>query len=95
MSGIAVPVESQVKYLRRRCDEIGKIKDSFNASADWELMKKVGHQIKGNASTFGFESLTAFGRRLEAAALSADSASAKQVSAELESEVQRLLKALE
>ncbi len=94
-SGIAIPLESQLKYLRRRSEEVAQIKASLRGTADWDLMKKVGHQIKGNASTFGFAELTEFGRRLEVVALSSDTKGAQQVSLELEAEVQRLLKKME
>jgi HPt (histidine-containing phosphotransfer) domain-containing protein len=94
-SGISVPVESQIKYLRRRSDEIQQIKNSLKSTPDWELIKKVGHQVKGNASTFGFPELTDLGKRLEAVAATADSQGAAEASASLEKEVARLLTTLE
>lgn len=94
MSGMTVPVESQVKYLQRRTTELTQIKNSLLNQPDWDLVKKVGHQIKGNASTFGFAQLTEFGKKLEIAAAEEDVLQAQQVSEKLEQEVQRLLKTL-
>lgn len=95
MSELAVPKESQLKYLRRRLDEIGKIQASLVDSVDWELVKKVGHQMKGNASTFGFLPLAEFGRNLEAAAVTQDVQSLSAVIAELAKQVSQLLEVLE
>lgn len=94
MWGLTVPLESRLKYLRRRRAELTQIQSSLQGSPDWELVKKVGHQIKGNASTFGFVNLTEFGKSLEAVAAKADLVKARDLSAELESEVERLLKEL-
>lgn len=94
MSGMTVPLESQVKYLQRRATEIAQIRNSLLGQPDWDLLKKVGHQIKGNASTFGFAPLTEFGKALEGAAAAADVLQAQQVSEKLEQEVLRLLKTI-
>lgn len=94
MSGIAVPIESQIKYLQRRTAEISQIKSSLTSDPDWELVKKVGHQIKGNAATFGFAPLAEYGKSLEAAAAGLDISGVRLISGQLEQEVQRLLGAL-
>ncbi|KYG63734.1 hypothetical protein AZI86_12990 [Bdellovibrio bacteriovorus] len=93
-SGMAVPLESQVKYLQRRTTELAQIRSSLLSQPDWDLVKKVGHQIKGNASTFGFAQLTEFGKNLEVAAAQGDVLQAQQISEKLEQEVQRLLKTI-
>lgn len=91
MSEMVVPKESQVKYLRRRLEEVDKIKASFSAQVDWELIKKMGHQIKGNAATFGFPLLAERGLQLEQAALAQNLPAVRELSARLESEVRALL----
>ena len=92
MSGMTVPMESQVRYLQRRTAELAQIRSSFSSQPDWELIKKVGHQIKGNAVTFGFAQLAEFGKTLEVAAAQGDAPQAQEISEKLEQEVQRLLK---
>lgn len=67
-----VSVEAQVKYLRRRVGELELLLMN-SSSVDLELAKKIGHQVKGNAATFGLESLAVFGTKLEESALSGNS----------------------
>lgn len=88
MSGMEVPLESRLKYLKRRKEEIKKIKEA--AEPDWDFLKKVGHQIKGNAVTFLFPDLTKAGERLELAALSQDIAQVKEACRDLEILVDQL-----
>lgn len=95
MSGITVPKESQIRYLRRRLEEIAKIRGSLEGEADWDLIKKMGHQIKGNAATFGFTLLAEYGRDLEIAAVKQDPRTVRELNAQLETDVQNLLRALE
>ena len=92
MSDISVPKESRVKYLTRRTEEIQKIKASFNGQTDWELIKKVGHQMKGNAATFDFSELAFYGKRLEDVAANKNTADAKQIITNLEGQVAELLR---
>lgn len=93
MSGITVPLESQLRYLRRRSEELEKIQITLSEVPDWELMKRVGHQIKGNAATFGFSELTDFGKNLEQAAVQADLQKALEVNQMLQNRVRDLLRA--
>lgn len=95
MSDLAVPKESQLKYLRRRQDEIGKMTSSLGGGVDWELVKKVGHQMKGNAATFGFLPLAEFGRHLEAAAATQDTPALSALVEQLAQKVAQLLEVLE
>lgn len=66
MSGVKVPRESRLRYLERRRQEVLQL---TAVARDWDFVKKVGHQIKGNAVTFEFPSLTEVGLELEQAAL--------------------------
>lgn len=72
MSGMTVPIESKIKYLRRRLDELAKLLSDPAAEDLFEAAKKIGHQVKGNASTFEFPELTAVAKSLEEAALQGD-----------------------
>lgn len=73
-AGISIPLESKVKYLRRRVAELEGLA-AMNESAElFELGKKVGHQIKGNAATFEFPDLAELGRNLESVSQGQDAA---------------------
>lgn len=94
MSGISVPKESRVKYLNRRAEEVQKIKTSLEGSPDWELIKKVGHQMKGNAATFGFSELAFYGKRLEDSAQNQNAEDLRKTIAKFEEQVTELLGSL-
>ncbi|NUN05201.1 MAG: hypothetical protein HUU57_05510 [Bdellovibrio sp.] len=73
MTGIAIPLESRVRYLKRRQAEINDLMDSEAApEVLLEKAQKIGHQVKGNAFTFDFADLTDNAKSLEAAALKKD-----------------------
>lgn len=68
--GDEVPVitkEMRETYLKRRLDELDRCRSALK-EAEWDLISRVGHKIKGNAETFGFESLTNIGNEIETAA---------------------------
>ncbi|QDK36297.1 Hpt domain-containing protein [Bdellovibrio sp. NC01] len=92
--GFAVPKGSQIKYLQRRLDELQKLEESFKSEVNFELAHKMGHQIKGNASTFNLQSLESFGLRLEKAAQRKDSAAVREELIGLTGIVADLLKEL-
>lgn len=94
MSAISVPLESKLKYLQRRTVELEQVQNSLTQNPDWELVKKIGHQIKGNAATFGFPELADFGNNLEVTAALADVEKAHEVSGRLHQEVRRLLRSI-
>lgn len=64
-----ISLEAKQKYLVRRKDDLVKCKEAFS-NQDTTHIERVGHQIKGNASTFGFEDLATIGTELEVAAKS-------------------------
>lgn len=72
-----VSVDDQVRYLLRRIGELSGIENS--GVVDFELAKKLGHQIKGNADTFEFPNLTATAKELEVKAVSQDADGVKTV----------------
>ncbi|HEX7675646.1 MAG TPA: Hpt domain-containing protein [Bdellovibrio sp.] len=92
-SGLSVPKESQIRYLSRRQEEIAKVLAELE-QGDFELAKKVGHQMKGNASTFNFPELESLGKKLDAAALDKDLEAARSSVNEISAMVEKLLKAL-
>jgi HPt (histidine-containing phosphotransfer) domain-containing protein len=66
-----IPKSSQIKYIQRRLDEIEKLKSSLN-EGNFETAQRVGHQLKGNAVTFGFDEFQQIGESLELAAQNQD-----------------------
>ncbi len=71
LDSIEVPDEMKALYIeRRRLDMIECIK-AFELS-NFSFLQKVGHQVSGNAQSFGFEALTPIANDLENAAKEKD-----------------------
>lgn len=62
-----VPVEARQKYLERRKQDIIASKEALSKQ-DYPFLERLGHQIKGNAVTFGFDELTNIAVAIEQAA---------------------------
>lgn len=65
---IEIPDEVRLKYFERRKTDVQKCTEAI-AAKDFKFLQKVGHDLKGNALTFGFEPLAAIGENLEIAAI--------------------------
>lgn len=75
-SEITIPIEAKIKYIeRRRKDLEGCLVALTNQ--DYKFLEKVGHDLKGNAITFGFDPLSTLGEKLETAANHKDLEEAK------------------
>ncbi|WP_413560698.1 hypothetical protein [Bdellovibrio sp. HCB209] len=70
-----VSVDDQIRYLLRRIGELSRVEEG--GVIDFELAKKLGHQIKGNADTFEFPNLTVTAKDLEVKAESQDTEGVK------------------
>ena len=70
-SALIIPIEMQKKYLERRSTDVGTLYDAL-VHGTWQDFSRIGHQIKGNASSFGYPELEAIGCELEAAGLGKD-----------------------
>lgn len=90
---IDVPIEEQIKYLRRRLVELRDIESELNVGT-FDLAKRVGHQIRGNAATFKFKELEEFGARLEIAANSESTELVRKELISLTASIQKLFNAL-
>ena len=66
-----VPQEILSRYLERRKRDLEACLYNLEKKNFSEL-EKVGHQLKGNASTFGHEDLTSISSELELAAATRD-----------------------
>jgi HPt (histidine-containing phosphotransfer) domain-containing protein len=88
-SSLVTP-DMKLRYLHRRLEELALSTDKLN-SYDFDFFKNMGHQIKGNAVTFEFPSLTALGVSLEEFAEDKKRDQVEQVVGELKLAVQGLL----
>ena len=59
------------KYLERRKQDLDNCL-SFLARRDFHELEKIGHQLKGNGTTFGYPELSVIGKNLEQAAQAHD-----------------------
>ena len=66
-----VPSPVIVRYLERRKNEVAQCEVALK-NLDFDPLMRMGHQLKGNGTTFGFPELSDMGSRLEVAALSKD-----------------------
>jgi HPt (histidine-containing phosphotransfer) domain-containing protein len=66
-----VPREMKIKYLSRRLEDIHNLRLRMDLG-DYSFALKVGHQIKGNAVTFGVPQIASIGHELEKAAQKKD-----------------------
>ncbi len=87
-----VSSEDQIRYLLRRISELSRIDEG--GIVDFELAKKLGHQIKGNAETFEFSNLTATAKELEVVADRQDEMGVKNVTRSLLNSMREHLKQL-
>lgn len=62
-----VPTELKLKYLKRRTQDIEKLR-ALMIQNDFKEAAKLGHQVKGNAVTFEFPQMVSLGVAIEKAA---------------------------
>ena len=67
MDNMLVPIEARQKYLERRKQDIVASKEALSKK-DFNFLERLGHQVKGNAVTFGFDELTDIAVDIEVAA---------------------------
>lgn len=63
---IVIPEEARQRYLERRKKDIESLKSALS-SRTFDEFKRVGHQLKGNAASFGYSDLEKVAIQLEAA----------------------------
>lgn len=73
---LTIPDEMRHKYIDRRAQDLGSLQGALEKN-DFEVFSKVGHQLRGNAATFGYDSLGVLGEKLEKVAESHDTAEAE------------------
>ncbi len=89
-SQIEVPPDAKIKYLLRRLADL-QIIESELAEGIFTRAQTMGHQIKGNASTFELNDLEIYGDRIEAAAYAKDAETIRSELKPLASLIQKYL----
>jgi HPt (histidine-containing phosphotransfer) domain-containing protein len=84
-----VPLKLKLNYIERRKSEIPLCQTSLD-QRDFKTLERVGHQLKGNGLTFGFENLAKIGADLESAAKSENYEASVTLVARLAEAVQQL-----
>lgn len=59
-------------YIDNRKKEVAVMKEAVE-SADFDLVRTLGHRMKGNAGGYGLDQLGTYGAQLETAAKASDS----------------------
>ena len=65
-------------FLEHRRQELLQITDALSRE-DFEVIREIGHGLKGAGGTYGLEAISAYGRSLEAAAAQKDSSAVRDV----------------
>lgn len=60
----SISAEMRQRYLERRKSDLRELVTALETK-NTEIFKKIGHQLKGNAATFGYNDLEQIGRLLE------------------------------
>jgi HPt (histidine-containing phosphotransfer) domain-containing protein len=66
------------RYLERRKADFALLVDAISRN-DFETLMRVGHQIKGNAATFGFSDLEDLAKDLENCGRTSDISEAQRL----------------
>jgi HPt (histidine-containing phosphotransfer) domain-containing protein len=61
-----IPEEARVKYIERRKKDVESLKSAL-AAHTFDEFKRIGHQLKGNAASFGYQDLEKVAIQMEAA----------------------------
>jgi HPt (histidine-containing phosphotransfer) domain-containing protein len=76
---LIIPEEARVRYLERRKKDIETLRAAME-SRSLEEFKRIGHQLKGNAASFGYSDLEKVAIQMEEAGERQDvSEAAKQL----------------
>jgi HPt (histidine-containing phosphotransfer) domain-containing protein len=59
------------RFLRRKEDELSRLREALSG-ADFDTIRRLGHDLKGAGEGFGFPELSILGAKFELAAKAAD-----------------------
>jgi HPt (histidine-containing phosphotransfer) domain-containing protein len=63
---LIIPEEARQKYIERRKKDIESLRSAL-AQKTFDEFKRIGHQLKGNAASFGYNDLEKVAIQLEVA----------------------------
>lgn len=63
---MVIPEEARLKYLERRKTDIESLRSALSTKT-FDEFKRIGHQLKGNAASFGYSDLEKVAIQIEAA----------------------------
>ncbi len=91
---IVVRVDPEVKdivpaFLEHRRHDVKTLREA-GERADWETVRRLGHQLRGSGGGYGFDAITDIGHRLEDAARARDSGAIHKWTDELASYLGRV-----
>ncbi len=61
-----IPEEARLKYIERRLKDIESLREALVLKS-FDEFKRIGHQLKGNAASFGYMDLEKVAIQLEVA----------------------------
>ena len=64
---MTIPDEMRKKYIERREKDMADLQEAL-AGSNLEPFKRIGHQLKGNGATYGYDELGELGHPMEEAA---------------------------
>lgn len=82
-----IPEVLRQKYLQRRSQDVADCTQKLNES-DWAYFTQLGHQLKGNAPSYGFDDLAEIAERIEALAKDKNSEGLSQAVQEFQAWIQ-------
>lgn len=62
-----IPPEAKLKYIERRKKDLESLKASIADNTFPDEFKRLGHQLKGNAASFGYSDLEKIAIQMEIA----------------------------
>lgn len=81
-----VPLELKLNYLSRRIQDLKNLRESLEKN-DFSVALRLGHQVKGNASTFEFPQMSHLGVQMEQAAKLQDKDSLNHLATKMETAI--------
>ena len=86
-----VPKELRRRYISRRSEDVDTLSRALKDKNYLEF-NRIGHQLKGNARSYGYEELSALGQDIEAAGKCADGKKAEKAVLSLSAWIKRVMK---
>jgi HPt (histidine-containing phosphotransfer) domain-containing protein len=74
---LIIPEDARIRYIERRKKDIESLRTALTQGL-FDEFKRVGHQLKGNAASFGYSDLEKVAVQIEAAGESRDASEARR-----------------